>query len=71
MVKSNGLGYGVSCRASNPPKEQQPPRKKEMEIKKNLQGKRNFFHGHCYPLTSSDLDSGCTMSNRKFAQNFR
>jgi hypothetical protein len=37
MVKSSGLGYGISCRASNPPKEQQPPREKEMEIKKNLQ----------------------------------
>jgi hypothetical protein len=47
MVKSNGLGYAVSCRASNPPKEQQPLREKEMEIKKNLQGKRNFFHCHC------------------------
>jgi hypothetical protein len=43
MVKSNGLGYAVSCRASNPPKEQQPLREKEMEIKKKFARKKKFL----------------------------
>jgi hypothetical protein len=43
MVKSNGLGYAVSCRASNPPKEQQPPREKKNGDKKEFARKRKFL----------------------------